>query len=288
MTLCLEGGKTVSSEIDYEQTNLNLILRAQNGDEGALLEAVELNLGLVHQCANKFVSNHIANGYEYDDLVQEGIMGMLIAIKKYDADMGMFSTYVFPWINNRIQKFVHKCNEPIRKPAYMSNALLQIKNAVDAKESENGCALGQREIEEIIEVYGKENKISSDILIAAANSVCVSFSTPFSDDTDDTIEETLSDGTNIEDTVLDGIHDQQIKEIMDELINSSAFTDNERNVIRKRFGFEGEPWTLQEIAKDMHLTVEGIRKTEVRVIRRFREILNRKYKYRDLVKEYSR
>jgi len=176
---------------DYTQ-NINLVLQAQSGDEKALEEIIKINTGLVRSIALRFAGR----GIETEDLIQIGSIGMLKAVKSFDAGRGcVFSTYAVPLIMGEIRRFLRDDGAvKVARPAKRLGAIL-------LKERERYIAETGREpgIEEMAVTVGVEKEEAAAAL-AAAYPVYSIYDRMGNDEDSPLVEEVLTDAAESERT----------------------------------------------------------------------------------------
>lgn len=213
---------------------------------------LEANIGLVYNLAFKNKGNS-----EFDDLVQEGMIGLIKAAEAYDYKKGYkFSTYATPWIIQKIQRF-KKNDQSIRVPLYVHerySAFQKLKN-----ESK------------------KNNKIISDK--EAEKKLGFKYVTPYQEMTsldacttltgESTYGEIISDGRDHEAEIISNLTRNELEQIMDENLN-----EREKVTIQMKYGLGGHPvLTLQQIGEVFGVTRERIRQIQVKGENRIRKIL---------------
>ncbi|WP_099974811.1 RNA polymerase sigma factor RpoD [Lactobacillus terrae] len=241
------------------QEEVDLALKIEQGDEEAKQQLAEANLRLVVSIAKRYVGR----GMQFLDLIQEGNMGLMKAVEKFDYRLGFkFSTYATWWIRQAITRAIADQARTIRIPVHMVetiNKLIRIQRQLLQD-------LGREPLPEEI---GAEMDMPTakvrDILKIAQEPV--SLETPIGEEDDshlgDFIED--SDATSPEDHASYELLKEQLESVLDTL------TDREENVLRLRFGLDdGRTRTLEEVGSVFGVTRERIRQIEAKALRKLR------------------
>ncbi len=242
--------------------------------ENAKEQLVNHNLRLVIATAKKYLNN----GLDFMDLVQEGNMGILKAIRKFDYRKGYkFSTYATWWIRQSISRAVADKGRTIRLPVHMVETISQIKKA----EHELSMTLGrQPNFEEISEKTGiPYEKIEK---IKTLSQSLLSLEQKVGDEDDSHLEDFVSDDSQI--TPFDYTRQKRLEEDVNKMLDKNL-NDKEKLVIEYRFGLNNKPaLTLEEIAHCFNppITRERVRQIEKTAMEK---IANSKEK--DVLKTYT-
>lgn len=252
-----------------------LATKAKNGDEAARNKLVEHNLRLVVSVAK------IYNGYglAMSDLVQLGNEGLMRAAQKYDVDKGYrFTTYATWWIKQSITRGLADHSRTIRIPVHMHDIMLKIKKATANYISEHfGETPSNEQLAQIL-------NISVDKIEFARKNMetTISLSSPVGqDESGDTLGDMIEDERQSVEGDLENIYR---KELVDELLNTPALTEKEKEIIKCRFGFYGEELTLEKVGKMYGVTRERVRQIEARALRKIRAMANRQYSVKMLTR----
>ena len=236
-----------------------LAIAVENGDLEAKQRLAEANLRLVVSIAKRYVGR----GMQFLDLIQEGNMGLMKAVDKFDYSKGFkFSTYATWWIRQAITRAIADQARTIRIPVHMVETINKL-----VREQRNLLQeLGQNPTpEQIAERMDMTPDKVREILKIAQEPV--SLETPIGEEDDSHL------GDFIEDEVIENPVDYTtrvvLREQLDEVLDT--LTDREENVLRLRFGLDdGKMRTLEDVGKVFNVTRERIRQIEAKALRKLR------------------
>lgn len=246
-------------ELLTAEEEVNIAKRIENGDESAKKELAAANLRLVVSIAKKYVGR----GLSFLDLIQEGNMGLMKAVDKFDYTKGFkFSTYGTWWIRQAITRAIADQARTIRIPVHMVetiNKLVRIQRQLvqelgrDPTNEEIAAEMGVDE-EKVREV----KKIAQDP---------VSLETPIGEEEDSQLGDFIEDDTVI--SPEEAADYTMLREEIDNIL--SGLSDREKKVLELRFGLnDGMPRTLEEVGKEFDVTRERIRQIEAKALRKLK------------------
>ena len=246
-----------------------LATKAAQGDSAAKEKLINSNLKLVVSIAKKFQGN----GISFLDLIQEGNMGLIAAIDKFDTSLGYrFSTYAYYWIKTTISRAVNQQNRSIRIPVYMVEKLSKYKKIEQELSQKYNREPTENEIAEKMDISVKEIRELKEYL-----SDTVSLDAPIGEDKEDSF------GSFIEDSSNGNPADNYEKEDMSKILLKVLDTlpEREAGILKMRFGIGySSPLTLEEVGKRYSLTRERVRQIESSALKKMRNPI-RSNKLRD-------
>ena len=236
-----------------------LAIAVENGDLEAKQRLAEANLRLVVSIAKRYVGR----GMQFLDLIQEGNMGLMKAVDKFDYSKGFkFSTYATWWIRQAITRAIADQARTIRIPAHMVETINKLVREQRNLLQELGQDPTPEQIAERMDMT--PDKVREILKIAQEP---VSLETPIGEEDDSHL------GDFIEDEVIENPVDYTtrvvLREQLDEVLDT--LTDREENVLRLRFGLDdGKMRTLEDVGKVFNVTRERIRQIEAKALRKLR------------------
>lgn len=238
-----------------------LILQAQHGDMEARNEIWVNNLPLLKKIANKYV------GYaDFDDLIQEGTLGLCRAIELFDVTSGYtFSTYVYAAVRSQILRYLNQNYDIIRKPSYLIESVFQYKKILSKYPESTD--------REHWEIFNKEKKKKGKKEVTFDTFIKIKMASDTTGSLDANINK---DGEYC--SLSDFIEDENCdieREVLQTLFVEDAIKgldSREIDILEKRFGlFGSEIFTLQEISEIYGLTRERIRQIEVKTLKKIKK-----------------
>ena len=234
-----------------------LAKRVAGGDQAAKDKLIESNLRLVVSIAKKFTGH----GVPFLDLIQEGNIGLMRAVDKFDYTMGnKFSTYATWWIRQSVTRAIAETGHTIRVPVHMDGKINRINREYKVLSQELGREPTMEEAAKRLNMPVGEledtMKISRDP---------VSLDKPIGDENDSYLGDMSEDKNSLSpsESAELSMRNEQIRQTLDTL------DDRERKIIEMRFGLNDQaPMTLDEVGRKFHLTRERVRQLEARALRK--------------------
>ena len=247
----------LTQDVDREEMD-RLWRRAKKGNAAAKNKIVEMNLRLVIPTAKRF----LRPGMELLDLIEEGNLGLLQAIEKFEPAKGYrFSTYAVYWIEQYIRKYIEEQSGSIKIPSHAWGNLKKWFRSWNELKEANGRDPSLNEMAQELNLSARQVKSIMDTLSAAKG--VDSLTSIVYDEDEMTLEDLISDDGkgNPHDVFLQNENQNSIKKSMEDL------NDRDRQIVMMRYGLDdNEPKTLGEVADQLGLSRERVRQIEERAV----------------------
>lgn len=242
------------------EEEIELAKKIEQGDIEARNKLISCNLRLVVSIAKKYMNR----GLQFLDLIQEGNIGLMKAVDKFDYNRELkFSTYATWWIRQGIQRAISDQGRLIRIPVHMGDIISKLSKVTRQLVQEKGREPTTAELAERLEM--PEEKI---LYIQRISQDPVSFETPVGQEDDSYLGDFLEDTNSLSPSEV--AENKMLKEILIKVLQT--LTPREQKVIRLRYGIDdGRQRTLEEVGKEFNVTRERIRQIETKALQKLRQ-----------------
>jgi RNA polymerase primary sigma factor len=243
-----------------------LARRVASGDMAAREHMIRANLRLVVSIAK----NYVQRGLPFMDLIEEGNIGLMKAVEKFDPDAGFrFSTYATWWIKQGIRRALVNCVRTVRVPSYMSELVSKWKSIAHELKNEIGRAPVLHEIAEQLDLPMHARGVVHRTVVANSSPAAATDVEPGAIDS-----EMLEDprARPPEEALFSALELQRLKQLL------LSIDEQEARILRLRYGLDGgEPMTLKAIGEKLGITRERVRQIEQQALRKLNEIMSREF-----------
>ncbi len=258
-----EIGKSSLLNVEEE---IDLASKVAQGSAKAKEELLKANLRLVVSIAKRYVGR----GMQLCDLIQEGNMGLMKAVEKFDYKRGFkFSTYATWWIRQSITRAIADQSSTIRVPVHMVETINKIKKITSIWIHNNGREPTTYEIAKELDMSVEKIKEAQKVTHSP-----LSLETPMGEDEDRQLGDTISDDPKL--APLEQATGAMLRDALSESLKT--LTEREEKILRLRFGLlpDGKSRTLEEVGKKFFVTRERIRQIEAKALRKLRHPMRSK------------
>ena len=242
-----------------------LAQKAASGDKAAKNTLIEHNLRLVVSVAKRYRGC----GITFLDLIQEGNLGLIKAVDKFELAKGYrFSTYATWWIRQSISKALADQSRTIRIPGHVLELLSKMKKASNVYFEANHKEPTDKELAKILQVDVEKIKVARDM-----SQAITSLDTPIGDEEEDSIGDLIADGSE---PLFSRLFELDKNEVLDTVLNT--LSEREASILKMRFGIGvKQPQTLEDVGEILNISKERVRQIEGKALRKLRHPMRIKF-----------